>query len=79
MPKVLLNKELKMPQYFTEWLIIRMRRKKINQRKLGEVLHISQQAVGMKLRNNNYTFDEFITLTNYFEATEDDLISLTKV
>lgn len=79
MPRVLLNKQFKMPQYFTEWIVIQMRRNNENQATLGRVLNITQQAFSTKMKNNQYTLQDFITITNHFKATDEDLVKLTKV
>lgn len=79
MPRVLLNKQLNMPQYFTEWIVLQKHRNKMSNSDIGEALGITSQAVGVKLRNNQYTFQDFIAITKLFGASDEELIKLTKI
>lgn len=79
MPRVLLNKQLNMPQYFSEWIVIQKRRNKVNNEEIGKILGITSQAVGVKLKNNQYSLQDFIAITKFFNASDEELVKLTKV
>lgn len=79
MPKVLLNKQAHMSQYFTEWIVVQKHRHKVTNKALGELLGLSERRIGQKLQDNQFTFDDFILITHFFKASDDDLVKLTKI
>lgn len=79
MPRVNLNKQMNMPRYFSEWILIQKNRNHVNNQAIGEVLGITSQAMGKKIKSNQYSLEDFIAITNFFQATPEDLVKLTKV
>lgn len=79
MPRVLLGKENNMSKYFTQWINHKKSDEKISNQTIGECLGITSQAFGQKLKNNQYTLDDFVKIIKFFNASEEEIIKLTKV
>lgn len=79
MPRVLLNKQMNMGQYLSEWIIVQLHRKKITQTALAKEMNVTRQCLNKKLSNNQYSFNDFIAITKFLQATDEDLIKLTKI
>lgn len=78
MPRVTINKKQYLKKDFCSWIAGKMFRK-YTQKDVGRALGISQQAFSRKLKNCEFTFDDVITLLDFFKATDEERIRLLKL
>lgn len=74
MPRVKLNRIQEKPKVFAKWLIGEMLEKNLYQKDIALWLGISQQAVGKKLREFNFTYIEMLTIFDELGTEKEEQI-----
>lgn len=73
MPKIYLSRKAKLNDRFVVWLTGQMSVKGISQKRLADVMEISQQALSKKIRAQQFSFTDFITIVEFFEPEVEDI------
>lgn len=66
MPKVFLNENDKLCDRFVAWIYGQMGVHRLTQQQMGDVLGITQQAFGKKLRRRQFSYRDFLAIVAYF-------------
>ena len=78
MPRIKSKKTEYLVKDFSHWLEDKARDKKMTQKEVAFLLGMSQQSFSYKLRNNSFTYEDFIKLMEIFKPSEKELIGLIK-
>lgn len=78
MPRVILSRKKYLKKDFCSWITGKMFHQ-YTQKEVGGVLGITQQAFSKKLKNCEFSFDDVITLLDFFKATDEERIRLLKL
>lgn len=79
MPRVAINKKKYLKTDLREWISGRMKTLGFNQNDMGELLGISQQAFGCRLRKSNFSNDHLYALFEKLQATDEEILRLMKL
>ena len=66
MPRVYLNEKDRLSDRLASWVYGQMKLNRITQQRLADELGISQQALGKKLKNKQFSYKDFITFVAFF-------------
>ena len=66
MPRVKLNRTESKMNDFNKWLKKKMIDYDMNQSDVARLINVQQSALSKKCKNNSFTLEEFIILSNYF-------------
>lgn len=78
MPRVNLNKKKYLMRDFCEWIRGKMLHK-YTESDVAKVLGISQQGFSKKLKNCTFNFDDIVTLLDFFQATDEEIVRLIRL
>ena len=78
MPKVYLTRQEKMTSDLVSRIYGTMKVKRITQRQIADVLDISQQAFGKKLKNGQFTFWDLVTIFETLGFEDEQILSLMR-
>lgn len=78
MPRVTINRKQYLKKDFCSWVAGKMFHEH-TQEELGDLLGITQQAFSYKLKNCTFSFDDIVTLLDFFKATDEERIRLLKL
>lgn len=78
MPRVNLNKKKYLMRDFCEWIRGKMLHK-YTETDVARELGITQQGFSKKLKNCTFSFEEVVTLLDFFKATDEERVRLTKL
>lgn len=78
MPKVYITKEDKLNSRLAALLFGTMKVKRKTQTEMGDVLGISQQAFGKKLKKSQFTFLELVKVFDELDLPDEDIIRVMK-
>ena len=73
MPKVYLSENQRLNARLSSWLYGEMKIKHITQKEMAYELGISQPALAQKIRNNKYSFEDFLTFVRVLKPDTKDL------
>jgi len=73
MPKVYLNEKDRLSDRLAAWVYGQMKSNRITQKQLASELDITQQALGKKLRNKQFSYKDFVTFVAYFSPDASEL------
>lgn len=59
---------------FDGLLAARMEKQDMNRRKLGERLGVTGQAMGYKIKNRSYSYEELATIFRVLEYSDEEII-----
>lgn len=78
MPRVYLTKQDKLNNKLTALIYGTMKVKHITQTQMAEVLGISQQAFGKKLKKAQFTFSELFMVFEKLELQDEEILSVMR-
>ena len=78
MPRIKVYKTEYLVKDFPHWVEDKLREKGMHQKEVAFLLGITQQSLSYKIRNNAFTFEDFIKLMEIFKPDEKELIGLIK-
>lgn len=73
MPKIYLSEKDRLSDRFTSWVYGQMKLKGISQRMLAEELQITQPALSYKLKVQQFSFSDFVTIVNVLDPDPSEL------
>ena len=73
MPKVYLSEKDKLNDRHASWIYGQMKAKGITQRQLAGELQMSQQALSYKLKTQQFSYGDFITILDVFDPDPGEL------
>lgn len=76
MPRVYLSENDRLTARLVSWIYGEMKSQGITQRRLADEMEITQQALSWKLKNNAFTFADFLTIIRILEPDDKDLVKL---
>lgn len=79
MPRVSISKKKYLKTDLREWMTGRMNTLGLKQVEMGELLGISQQAFGNRLRASNFTNDQLYEIFKKLKATDEEVLRLMKL
>lgn len=74
MPRVAINKELYKARELKKLIQIKMIEYGYKQKDLARVLDISQAALSKKLSDNNYSLQDFMTISATLNFTDEEIV-----
>ena len=77
MPKTYLTKEQRIKERFSDWIYMQLRHNKMTQEQLGERIGMTQSALNHRLKKHNFSFGDFIIITDFFRASAEDVVWIT--
>lgn len=79
MPKVILTREARKVNDFSNWIVGRMYEKKKSQENLASILGVTQPAFSIKLKKGNFKHSEMLKILNELDATDEEILSMMKI
>lgn len=79
MSRVPINKKKYLKTDLREWMTGRMKTLHLNQKDMGELLGISQQAFGDRLKESNFTIDHLYEIFKKLQATDEEILRFMKL
>lgn len=85
MPRVAINRKIYMLRDIAEWIEGRMSTKGLRQEDVAQWININQQSMSRRLKQakegkeNAFSVGELITLFKNLDATDEEILRLTKM
>lgn len=85
MPRVAINRKIYMLRDIAEWIEGRMSTKGLRQEDVAQWININQQSMSRRLKQakegkeNAFSVGELITLFKKLDATDEEILRLTKM
>lgn len=85
MPRVAINRKIYMLRNIAEWIEGRMSTKRLRQEDVAKWIGINQQSMSRRLKQakegkeNAFSVGELITLFKNLDATDEEILRLTKM
>lgn len=79
MPRVLIKKKEYKASDLSKWIVVRMYELGVRQRELGELLGISQPRLSEKLKKNQFSYEDLLTVFQRLKATDEDILKIMKM
>ncbi|MCI9095505.1 MAG: hypothetical protein HFI95_04725 [Lachnospiraceae bacterium] len=79
MPRVSINKKKYLKTDLREWIIGRMKSLNLTQEDMSQMMNITQQAFGYRLREGNFKSDQLYVIFNRLQATDEEILRLMKL
>ena len=79
MPRVMINKKQYRIECLGSWIVGLFFRKKKKRKDLAEELGVSVHGLNWKLRNNSFTFGDMLTIFEFFECTDEEILQVMKL
>ena len=73
MPKIYLNDKDKLNNRLASWIYGQMKSKGLTQKQLAGDLQITQQALSYKLKTQQFSYGDFITILDVFDPDPGEL------
>lgn len=73
MPKVFLSEKDRLSNRLASWVYGQMKVKHISQRQLAEELQITQPALSYKLKAQQFSFSDFVTIVSVLDPDPGEL------
>lgn len=73
MPKVFLNENQRLCTRLSRWIYGEMKRQRISQRVMAEEMEITQQALSYKLKVQQFSFSDFVTIVSVLDPDPSEL------
>lgn len=54
------------------FILLQMKKQRINQAMIARLLGVSQQSVSMKFKNGNFSAKELLMILDYLQTTKDE-------
>lgn len=79
MPRVSINKKKYLKTDLREWIIGRMKTLKLTQEDMSNLMNITQQAFGYRLREGSFKNDQLYVIFDKLQATDEEILRLMKL
>lgn len=79
MPRVSINKKKYLKADLREWIIGRMKSLNLTQEDMSNLMNITQQAFGHRLREGNFKNDQLYVIFDKLQATDEEILRLMKL
>ena len=79
MPRVSINKKKYLKTDLREWIIGRMKSLNLTQEDMSQMMNITQQAFGYRLREGNFKNDQLYVIFDKLQATDEEILRLMKL
>lgn len=76
MPRVYLSEEERLLAKLTSWVYGEMKIQGLSQRQLAEEMNVSQQLLSYKLKNQSFTFKDFLGLVKALKPDTEEILRL---
>lgn len=79
MPRVSVKKKEYKVSDLSKWIVAKMYEKKVRQEEMAGLIGISQPWFSCKLKKNQFTYGDLLTILKRLEATDEEIIKLMKL
>lgn len=79
MPKVCINKKQYKEESIGSWVVSQLFKKRLKRQLLADALDITRQALHWKLHNNSFSYSDMLTIFEFFESTDDEILQVMKL
>ena len=79
MPKVIINKHEYKKQNIGSWIYMWVRRSGKHLKDLAPELGVSQQGVSFKIKNNTFSYSDMLTIFDYLEVPDEEILQVMKI
>ena len=79
MPKVIINKHEYKSNTIGSWVVMWLKRAGKFEKDLASELGISQQGASFKIRKNSFTYPDLLTIFDYLEVPEEEILQVMKI
>ena len=79
MPKVIINKHEYKKQNIGSYVFMWLRRAGKYEKDLAPELGISQQGLSHKIRNNSFTYSDMLTVFDYLDVPDEEILQVMKI
>ena len=79
MPRVALKRKEYMVADLSKWIVGKMYEKRISQKEMADMLGITQQAFGQRLRRGYFPYKDLIQIIKKLDATDEEILRLMRI
>ena len=79
MPRSCINKKQYKVSDIGSWIVSRLFKERKRYEDLAEALDITRQAVYYKIHHNSFTYGDLLTIFEFFNTSDDEILQLMRI